>query len=158
MLLEWKYRCMKLSFLTFKSSLLSKYLFINTKAIDTNLLNEKKKTLQFLSKLMKKMKILMYKYMRRLEVCFCVCWQLWYSSSLIPKIQNRKDISNLYICKNFEMVGWLDVFYIPSTMRSFRDSTPIYWPLQRTWSSVFTPNFEHQENTFPVLNQRNRDK
>ena len=37
------------------------------------------------------------------------------------------------------MVGWLVVFYVPSTARSFRDGTPIYCPLRRTWSSVFTP-------------------
>ena len=36
-------------------------------------------------------------------------------------------------------VGCLDVFYVPSTARSFRDGTPIYCPLLRTWSSVFTP-------------------
>ena len=37
------------------------------------------------------------------------------------------------------MIGWLVVFYVPSTARSFRDGTTIYCPLQRTWSSVFTP-------------------
>ena len=26
------------------------------------------------------------------------------------------------------MVGWLVVFYVPSTARSFRDNTPIYCP------------------------------
>ena len=30
------------------------------------------------------------------------------------------------------MVGWLVVFNVPSTARSFRDSTPIYCPLRRT--------------------------
>ena len=29
-------------------------------------------------------------------------------------------------------VGWLVVFYVPSTARSFRDGTPIYCPLRRT--------------------------
>ena len=29
-------------------------------------------------------------------------------------------------------VGWLVVFYVPSTVRSFREGTPIYCPLQRT--------------------------
>ena len=33
----------------------------------------------------------------------------------------------------------LFVFYVPSTARSFRDGTPIYCPLRRTWSSVNTP-------------------
>ena len=36
-------------------------------------------------------------------------------------------------------VGCLDVFYVPSTARSFGDGTPIYCSLPRTWSSVFTP-------------------
>ena len=35
--------------------------------------------------------------------------------------------------------GWLVVFYVPSTARSFRDGTPIYCPLRRTWSSINTP-------------------
>ena len=29
-------------------------------------------------------------------------------------------------------VGWLVVFYVPSTARTFRDSTPIYCPLRKT--------------------------
>ena len=29
-------------------------------------------------------------------------------------------------------VGWLVVFNVPSTARSFRDSAPIYCPLRRT--------------------------
>ena len=33
----------------------------------------------------------------------------------------------------------LFVFNVPSTARLFRDGTPIYCPLQRTWSSVNTP-------------------
>ena len=36
------------------------------------------------------------------------------------------------------LVGWLVVFYVRSTARSFRDGTPIYCPLPRTWSLVFT--------------------
>ena len=35
--------------------------------------------------------------------------------------------------------GWLVVFYVPSTASSFRDGTPIYCRLRKTWSSVFTP-------------------
>ena len=38
-----------------------------------------------------------------------------------------------------EMVGWLVVFNVPSTARSFRDGTPIYCPLWRTCSSINTP-------------------
>ena len=37
------------------------------------------------------------------------------------------------------LVGWLVVFYVPSTAMSFRDGTTIYCPLRRTRSSVFTP-------------------
>ena len=33
----------------------------------------------------------------------------------------------------------LVVFNVPSTARSFRDGTPIYCPLRRTWSSINTP-------------------
>ena len=33
---------------------------------------------------------------------------------------------------------FLFVFYVPSTVRSFRDGSPIYCPLRRTWSSVNT--------------------
>ena len=32
----------------------------------------------------------------------------------------------------FKLVGWLVVFKVPSTARSFRDGTPIYRPLRRT--------------------------
>ena len=39
----------------------------------------------------------------------------------------------------FHDVGWLVVFNVPSTVRSFRDGTPIYCPLRRTWSSINTP-------------------
>ena len=38
-----------------------------------------------------------------------------------------------------ELVVCLCFTYVPSTARSFRDGTPIYCPLRRTWSSVFTP-------------------
>ena len=31
------------------------------------------------------------------------------------------------------------MFNVPSTARSFRDGTPIYCPLRRTWSSINTP-------------------
>ena len=35
-------------------------------------------------------------------------------------------------------LSWMVVFYVPSTARSFRDGTPIYCLLRRTWSSDFT--------------------
>ena len=37
------------------------------------------------------------------------------------------------------VVSWSLVFYVPSTARSYREGTPIYCPLQRTWSSLNTP-------------------
>ena len=37
------------------------------------------------------------------------------------------------------LMVWLFVFNVPSTARSFRDGSPIYCPLRRTWSSVLTP-------------------
>ena len=48
------------------------------------------------------------------------------------------------------LVGWLVVFYVPSTARSFSDGTPTYCPLRRTWSSVFTP-FPRRTNPGPSL-------
>ena len=42
------------------------------------------------------------------------------------------------------MVGWLVVFNVPSTAMSFRDGTPIYCPLRRTWSSVNSTGIEPQ--------------
>ena len=38
------------------------------------------------------------------------------------------------------LVGWLVVFNVPSTNRSFRDGVPIYCPLRRAWILVFTPS------------------
>ena len=46
-------------------------------------------------------------------------------------------IKSCYLIMN--LVGWLVVLYVPSTARLFRDGTPIYCPLRRTRSSVFTP-------------------
>ena len=43
------------------------------------------------------------------------------------------------MCIHICMVGWLVVFNVPSTARSFRDGTPIYCPLRRTCSSINTP-------------------
>ena len=50
----------------------------------------------------------------------------WFSWKVLLKIQ----------CLD---VGWLVVFNVPSTAMSFRDGTPIYCPLRRTWSSINTP-------------------
>ena len=38
-----------------------------------------------------------------------------------------------------DLFGWLVVFNVPLTARSFRDGTPIYCPLRRMWSSINTP-------------------
>ena len=46
-------------------------------------------------------------------------------------------IKSCYLIIN--LVAWLFVLYVPSRARSFRDGTPIYCPLRRTRSSVFTP-------------------
>ena len=51
---------------------------------------------------------------------------------------------NHYFDYNSSVV-WLVVFYGPSTARLFRDGTPIYCPLRRTWSSVL--------NTVPTGNR-----
>ena len=40
----------------------------------------------------------------------------------------RSDLWKLLYGLN---IGWLVVFYVPSTARSFRDSIPIYCPLQK---------------------------
>ena len=37
---------------------------------------------------------------------------------------------------------WLVVFNVPSTARSFRDGTPIYCPLRRTWNSILKMLFK----------------
>ena len=43
---------------------------------------------------------------------------------------------NRYHVTLLVFVGW---FNVPLTARSFRDGTPIYCPLRRTWSSINTP-------------------
>ena len=69
----------------------------------------------------------------------------WQTDWLSNK-QSKSTTFNLLGCHlvpciwiNFRLVGWLVVFNVPSTARSFRDGTPIYCPLQRTWSSINTP-------------------
>ena len=59
---------------------------------------------------------------------------------------------------SFRLVDWLVVFNVPSTARSFRDGTPNYCPLRRTWSSINTPfrpgielrNVARQSITLPL--------
>ena len=68
--------------------------------------------------------------------CLPLCFPLF---SVHATIKILINVSLIY--------GWLVVFYVPSTARSFRDGTLIYCPLQRTWSSVFTlfpPGIEPQ--------------
>ena len=60
----------------------------------------------------------------------------------------------------------LFVFYVPSTARSFRDGTPIYCPLRKTWSSVNTPfppgieprTVAWQSITLPLRHASSHDK
>ena len=49
------------------------------------------------------------------------------------------DMSCFYTIYLISFVCLLVVFNVPSTARSFRDGTPIYYPLRRTWSSINTP-------------------
>ena len=51
----------------------------------------------------------------------------------------RTHDQTLWFVVLFFQIRWLVVFYVLSTPRSFRDNTPIYCPLRRTWSLVFTP-------------------
>ena len=50
----------------------------------------------------------------------------------------QKEADHLHANMNLQL-GWLVVFYVQSTLRSLRDGTPIFCPLRRTWSSIFTP-------------------
>ena len=43
---------------------------------------------------------------------------------------DKNDTYRLIIPPKFWLVGWFDVFNVPSTARSFRDGTPIYCPFQ----------------------------
>ena len=54
------------------------------------------------------------------------------------KIKNYISISYRWNFLFTLLVGWLVVFYVPSTAKSFRDDTPFYCPLWRTWSWVNT--------------------
>ena len=45
----------------------------------------------------------------------------------IYKLYNKN-----FIALQLNIDGWLVVFNVPSTARSFRDGTPIYNPLRRT--------------------------
>ena len=62
------------------------------------------------------------------------CDSSWLFENLTDWIAERLTLHNicLFVC--------LFVFNVPSTARSFRDGTPIYCPLRRTWSSVNTPS------------------
>ena len=56
-----------------------------------------------------------------------------------PTLSQSTDTGPTYRCA----ILWcwlLFVFNVPSTARSFRDGTPIYCPMRRTWSSVNTPS------------------
>ena len=49
-----------------------------------------------------------------------------------------KNLTEVATQQTNKLVCWLVMFNGPSTARSLRDGTPIYCPLQRMWSSVFT--------------------
>ena len=51
-----------------------------------------------------------------IQVYFCMHWH----NDILINMLNESN------------VGWLFVFYVPSTARSLRDGTPIYCPLRRT--------------------------
>ena len=53
------------------------------------------------------------------------------NNSQLIEIFKQLSIPKLELEK-FRLVGWLVVFKVPSTARSFRDGTPIYCPLRRT--------------------------
>ena len=55
------------------------------------------------------------------------------------KFMVQHSITTIYNIYGF---GWLVVFNVPSTARSFRDGTPIYCPLRRTWSSINIDGYE----------------
>ena len=66
-------------------------------------------------------------------------WGVWIVDVL--SIGYQYTINNWYqlAINDIWLVGWLVVFNVPSTARSFRDGTPIYCPLRRTWSSINSP-------------------
>ena len=80
----------------------------------------------------------------------CVLYVCIWVSYINDPLSYRFNEKGMAGCKNkrnckrnslskWRLVGWVVVFYVPSTARSFRDGTPIYCPLWRTWSSVLTP-------------------
>ena len=66
----------------------------------------------------------------------CLFLQIRVISKLTIRIHSViMDQRKLYKNYCLKLVGWLVVFNIPSTARRH----PIYCPLWRTWSSIFTP-------------------
>ena len=53
-------------------------------------------------------------------------------------LESEEAVFSLYDIKisNLSACLFVFMFYVPTTAMSFRDSNPIYCPLQRTWSSV----------------------
>ena len=79
------------------------------------------------------------------HVWYLLSYSLLLSTNII-NIAWFGSIQSIYIQKHWKhicyvgwLVGWLVVFNVPSTARSFRDGTPIYCPLRRTWSSINAP-------------------
>ena len=76
-----------------------------------------------------------------LSLCYPLMCVVITTFSFMKVLHNAGSVavwSCIIILEN-ETWCWLVVFYVPSTARSFRDGTPIYCLLRRTWSSVFTP-------------------
>ena len=82
------------------------------------------------------------------HIIFILCWKSEIGSkkslhllhiTLLKHLIPEKICCNMLLLGRCSPVGWLVVFNVPSTARSFRDGTPIYCPLRRTWSSINTP-------------------
>ena len=72
------------------------------------------------------------------------CWfpaGTWRWNNVEIELKLSRDVVPNEISTLFQrqVPAGLVVLSVPSTARSFRDCTPIYCPLQRTISSVFTP-------------------
>ena len=69
--------------------------------------------------------------------CDCCSTPIYCKGPYVKKILHHFIKYKFYVTNM--LVGWLVMFNVPSTARSFRDGTPIYCPLRRTWSSINTP-------------------
>ena len=89
-----------------------------------------------------------HRYLGLYEVAIFLVWFLLLSNDfLFIRLEEEciviiSELTNwiMQIYNYQKYVGWLIVFNVLSTTRSFRDGAPIYYPLWRTWSSVSTPS------------------